>query len=147
MDIPFNNLNYDDLWRKPVEEYIEYYHISPENEEKIKLLAVDMLDNNLSTIVDIINKVIKHESNKISIDNLRKRALIRNQIIYNITENIKKLALNIAKEEYEKKNYKNYMQLPVNYYFYQTVNSYNNYDLECNETILDNIDNINNIDN
>ena len=128
MDIPFDHLNYDDLWKKPVEEYNEYYHISPENEEKIKLEAINMLDKNMSTIVDIINKVINHESNKISIDNLRKRSLIKNQIIYNITENIKQLALNIAKEEYDKEYYKKYTLMPTNYY---------NYDLECNEIFLD----------
>ncbi len=151
MDIHLDHLNFNELWTKPIEQY----HISPEIEETIKTMALQTINENYVTISNITIKIVNSEYIKHSAYDLHKRLLIKNQIVYNITENIKKLAINMAKEKYDMELARHYDEnlVPINFdtefdnrlFFGYDINNntdynntdYNNtdYNLECNEEI------------
>ena len=134
MDIPFNHLNYIDMWTKPIDKY----HISPDIKETIELMALEIMTAHLDELAIITKNIINYECRKHSANNMLKQLLIKNQIIYNFTENIKTLTINIAKEKYdiEQERIIDENKIPIN--FYDDI--YNNqslilYDNISNETI------------
>jgi hypothetical protein len=104
MDIPLNHLNYIEMWTKPIIKH----HISPDIEETIELMASQTIYEHRVALSNIKNRIIQHEYRKHPVENLRKRLLIKNQIVNNLTENIKTLTINIAKEKYDMEQYKYY---------------------------------------
>ncbi len=97
MDIPSDHLNYIDIWTKPIEKY----HISPDVKETIELMALETMTAHLDKLGVITNNIINYECRKHSANNMLKQLLIKNQILYNFTENIKTLTINITKEKYD----------------------------------------------
>jgi hypothetical protein len=131
MDIPLDHLKYNEMWTKPIEQH----HISPDIEDTIKSMALQTMNDNFIVISNITNRIINNEFKKHSPENLRKRLLIKNQIINNLTENIKTLTINMAKEKYdmEQSRYYDDNLVPINYYTYYNTNYNtsinNNYEL------------------
>ncbi len=94
-----NVSNSSHLWTIPV-------HANPtessEEEKFVNTMANDILEKNRTYIIELASKIIdtelkKHNSNK----DLRKKILIKNQIIKNINYNIINTVLNLAKEIYD----------------------------------------------
>ena len=86
-----------ELWTIPV-------HANPTNEEDamfINAMANDILERNKDYIIELTVKIINSEIKKHNIVDLRKKTVLKNQIIKNINYNIINTVLNIAKEIYD----------------------------------------------
>ena len=88
----------NELWTIPV--YAKQFD-SYEEEMFINTMACDIFERNRDYIIRIASKIIDAEIKKHKNMDLRKKILIKNQILNNINHNVINIVLNLAKEIYD----------------------------------------------
>jgi hypothetical protein len=98
MEALFQMSNNKDLWTKPI---VRIPFNSFDEDIFVNSMASELLMGYKMDIKRITYKIIDQEINKNKKLDLRKQILIKNQIYYNMIENITTIVLNIAKEYYD----------------------------------------------
>ena len=93
-----NDLN--SVWMKQIKKY----YIKPEEEADINIISSILIDEITINMNNVANIIIYRELYKRPGSSLHKQLLIKCQIISNISENIKNISINIAKDRYDFNN-------------------------------------------
>jgi hypothetical protein len=91
----FDDLN--SVWMNPIKKC----HIKPEEEEYIKTISSTLIDEFSKTIHNFTNIIIFKELSKRPKASLHQQLLIKRQVSSNVSENMKNISINMAKDRYD----------------------------------------------
>jgi hypothetical protein len=98
MDNLFNLSHDNELWTKRIERKITE---SSYEESFVNEMAYELLTSNKASILSMTFGIIEREINKRPNIDLRKKILIKNQVLTNMVENVTNMVLNLAKNFYD----------------------------------------------
>ena len=98
MDNLFNLSHDNELWNKRIERKLTE---SSYEESFVNEMAYELLNSNKASILSMTFGIIERETNKRPNIDLRKKLLIKNQILTNMVENVTNMVLNLAKNFYD----------------------------------------------
>jgi hypothetical protein len=88
----------NELWTKRIERKITE---SSYEESFVNEMAYELLTSNKASILSMTFGIIEREINKRPNIDLRKKILIKNQVLTNMVENVTNMVLNLAKNFYD----------------------------------------------
>ena len=130
-----NTFLFDDLnsvWMKPIEKY----YIKPEEESDINIISSILIDEFTSAICNVANRIIYKELCKRPKASLHQQLLIKLQVINNVSENMKNISINMAKDRYDintliNKEYQNEPALIITNQYESELNIEEKIDMNC----------------